>query len=116
MTKTHLLNLKRQVEEAKLKSPKRPLYQESVRTGIIHLRKKLSASQISQALGVSESYVEKIKMSAQSSKSSALKDSKKIPELKFLELPQSIVNENLEQPKRLMKVTTSSGASIEVWG
>lgn len=116
MTKVHLLDLKSQIEEAKLRSPKRPLYSDSVKAGISHLRRSLSASQVSEELGVSESYVEKVKRASHSSKSFHSKKRKQVPELKFLELPQSVVSKNLETSNRLMKVTTSSGVSIEIWG
>ena len=121
MSQTNLENLKRLIAEGKRKNPKKPVYSESIKKGILSLLSTMSTKEIANETGASLSLVGNIKRSA-SKKSLSLKSDrsgKEASHLHFLQIPSEIPHdkkEKIDGPKRFMKVTIPSGIIIEIWG
>jgi hypothetical protein len=121
MIQPNLEKLKKLVAEGKAKRPRKPVYSNVVKDGILNLTNTMSSRKISNELGVSLSLVEKVRKSSARSKTLEKSSSKKFKtsqnssDFHFLQLPNEIKKEKNDDRKCFMKVTTKSGISIELW-
>lgn len=111
MIQPNLEKLKKLVAEGKAKRPQKPIYSSAIKDGISDLTNTMSSKKISNELGVSLSFVERVRKS--SSKKS--KQSQNTSDFHFLQLPNEAKKEKNDDRKCFMKVTTKSGISIELW-
>ncbi len=118
MFQSDLEKLKSIVAEEKSKRPQKPAYSDAVKSSIAGLTRTMSVAQISSALGVSPSFVERVKQSSIRKKSVSKEKNieKSVPDLHFLQIPSDIKKDKHNDQQRFMKVTTPNGLIVEIWG
>lgn len=121
MIRPNLEKLKRLVAEGKAQRPQKPIYSNAIKDGILSLTKTMPSTKISNELGVSLSFVEKIRKSSVRSQTLCKSSSEKLKigrnssDFHFLQIQNSAKEEKNDDRKCFMKVTTKFGISIELW-
>lgn len=117
LSSTQIKELKIIIDNTKKRFPKRPVYSSKVHKMVGELTKYLTIKQISKDLGLSESFIRKIKKrdNVDINSKNKVKNEKEVftledPPLQFIELPKA---KSVSQP--FVKLISPKGVIIEVW-